>query len=164
MTAKVRSLRLPGRPDQVRTARRFVADQLGIDHSYRDDAILLVSETATNAVEHTESGEVGGHFTVTVSHTADWARIVVADEGSYTAPCFCRVAPESTEGRGSELLDSCATKWGITREPAGTRVWFDVGLSAAEAAEEKGRGLEVEPAGETGGHRQELPQGHGTAA
>ncbi|GAA3213458.1 ATP-binding protein [Actinocorallia longicatena] len=164
MTARVRSLRLPGRPDQVRSARRFVADELGAEHACRDDAVLLVSETATNAVEHTGSGGPGGHFVVTVSHTDTWARIVVSDEGSHSTPCFCRVSVESTEGRGSELLDNCAARWGITREPDGTRVWFDVGLSAADAVEKEGRGLEVEPAGETGGHRPALPRGHGTAA
>ncbi|MDX6742703.1 ATP-binding protein [Actinocorallia sp. A-T 12471] len=122
------SVRFPGRADQVRRARRFVGRALGEEHAGREDAILLVSETVTNAVEHTGSGGPGGFFTVTVSRTDTWARVVVADAGAQTVPCFCRVGAESTEGRGSELLDACASRWGITRDPDGTRVWFDVGV------------------------------------
>jgi serine/threonine-protein kinase RsbW len=132
MGAQVSSLRLPGRPDQVRAARRFVAEALGSGHIHRDTAVLLVSETATNAVEHSGSGGPGGHFVVTVSTTETWARVVVADEGSVGIPCFCRVSAESTEGRGSELLDGCASRWGFTRGPDGTRVWFDVGAEPPE--------------------------------
>jgi serine/threonine-protein kinase RsbW len=132
MGARVCSLRLPGRPDEVRTARRFVADVLGRAHAYRDEAVLLVSETATNAVEHSGSGCPGGHFTITVTRTDTWARVVVADEGSLDTPCFCRAGPESTEGRGSEILDGCASRWGFVRGPEGTRVWFDVGSEPAD--------------------------------
>ncbi|MEO3785190.1 ATP-binding protein [Actinocorallia sp. B10E7] len=138
MGAQVRSLRLPGRPEQVRTARRFVSDVLGTAHAHRDAAVLLVSETATNAVEHSGSGGPGGHFIVTVSNTDTWARVVVADEGSASVPCFCRVGVESTEGRGSELLDGCASRWGFTREPEGTRVWFDVGAEPVERSDQHG--------------------------
>ncbi|MEU3169405.1 ATP-binding protein [Streptosporangium sp. NPDC006930] len=46
------SQRFPATPDQVRGARAFVADILGDDHPLRDDAMLLTSELATNAVEH----------------------------------------------------------------------------------------------------------------
>ena len=116
----------------MRAARRFVADVLGDAHAHRDEAVLLVSETATNAVEHSGSGAPGGHFTVTVSRTDTWARVVVADEGSVRTPCFCRVSVEATEGRGSELLDGCASRWGFTRGPEGTQVWFDVGVRRSE--------------------------------
>jgi len=47
------SQRFPTTPDQVKGARTFVADILGDDHPNRDDAILLTSELATNAIEHT---------------------------------------------------------------------------------------------------------------
>ncbi|WP_460305384.1 ATP-binding protein [Actinocorallia aurea] len=128
------SVRFPGRADQVRRARSFVGRALGLEHAGREDAILLVSETVTNAVEHTGSGEPGGFVTVTVSRTDTWARVVVSDAGAQTVPCFCRVGAQATEGRGSELLDACASRWGITRDPRGTRVWFDVGDAPEDAA------------------------------
>ncbi|MEU8202719.1 hypothetical protein [Streptosporangium sp. NPDC049046] len=46
------SQRFAATPDQVKPARAFVAELLGDDHPLRDDAILLTSELATNAVEH----------------------------------------------------------------------------------------------------------------
>ncbi|MEO5873650.1 MAG: phenylalanine--tRNA ligase beta subunit-related protein [Streptosporangiaceae bacterium] len=166
MSGQVRSVTLPGTPDQVRVARRFVADTLGDGHGSRSDAVLLVSETATNAVEHTGSGDPGGRFTVTVRHTETWARVTIADEGSHNSPCFCRVSAEATAGRGTEILDGYAVCWGITRSSEGTRVWFDVGHPAPSPGQpgDADRGLEVERAGDTGGSRPELPQGHGTAA
>jgi hypothetical protein len=153
--------------ESPRKARRFVADTLGEQHKSLCDAVLLVSETATNAVEHTGSGDSGGRFTLTVRHTENWARVTIADEGSDTPPCFCRVSPEATEGRGTEILDNYSLCWGIIRSADGTRVWFDVGhpvLSSALPDDIEGRGLEVELAGDTGGCRPELPQGHGAAA
>ncbi|MET8047354.1 ATP-binding protein [Streptosporangium sp. NPDC005286] len=46
------SQRFTAVPDQVRPARNFVAEILGDDHPLHDDAMLLTSELATNAVEH----------------------------------------------------------------------------------------------------------------
>ncbi|MFF5110012.1 ATP-binding protein [Streptosporangium sp. NPDC000509] len=46
------SQRFAATPEQVRPARAFVAELLGNDHPLRDDAMLLTSELATNAVEH----------------------------------------------------------------------------------------------------------------
>ncbi|MER6829442.1 ATP-binding protein [Streptosporangium sp. NPDC000563] len=46
------SQRFAATPDQVKPARAFVAALLGDDHPLRDDAMLLTSELATNAVEH----------------------------------------------------------------------------------------------------------------
>ncbi|MGJ6963445.1 ATP-binding protein [Streptosporangium sp. G11] len=46
------SQRFPATRDQVRNARNFVAEILGDDHPLRDNAMLLTSELATNAVEH----------------------------------------------------------------------------------------------------------------
>jgi hypothetical protein len=62
------SLTIPGRPEQVATARAFVARTLsshrvGADH---DAATLLTSEIVTNAVQHTKSGVDGGTVTIVV--------------------------------------------------------------------------------------------------
>jgi anti-sigma regulatory factor (Ser/Thr protein kinase) len=47
--------------------------------------VLLVSELATNAIAHSESGR-GGSFTVTVIHRAGDVRVEVADQGGTWAP------------------------------------------------------------------------------
>ena len=58
----------PGRPEQVATARAFVArtlssHQVGADY---DVAILPTSEIVTNAIQHTKSGVDGGRATIVV--------------------------------------------------------------------------------------------------
>ena len=62
------SLTIPGRPEQVATARAFVSRtlssyQVGADN---DAATLLTSEIVTNAVQHTKSGVDGGTVTIVV--------------------------------------------------------------------------------------------------
>src|SRR5690242_9890192 len=51
---------LPGRPEYVREARKFVARAIGADHPRADAALLLTSELVTNAVTHSRSGLPGG--------------------------------------------------------------------------------------------------------
>jgi len=63
--------RLPGTPDQVRKVRRIIT-ALGDSHPCVEDAVLLASETATNAVQHSDSARQGGEFALTVEHTDIW--------------------------------------------------------------------------------------------
>src|SRR5215467_5661359 len=69
-----------GDAGQVRAARRFVAGALdgctGVS-----DALLCVSELATNAVLHSRSGRPGGRFTVRATRQAGSVRVEVTDEG-----------------------------------------------------------------------------------
>jgi anti-sigma regulatory factor (Ser/Thr protein kinase) len=118
---------LPGTPDQVRTVRRIVGATLGDGHPCRDDAVLLSSETATNAITHSDSGAEGGKFTLRVEYTGTWACVSVRDDGSSRLPCWCRAGQEATNGRGTELLDNLAIRWGVLREGPGTTVWFELG-------------------------------------
>jgi anti-sigma regulatory factor (Ser/Thr protein kinase) len=54
----------PGRPDQIAHARDFTRRVLGLC-PVLDEAVLLVSELATNAIEHTATGNEGS-FHVTI--------------------------------------------------------------------------------------------------
>ena len=64
LVASPRRRVFPGHPDQVRQARRFVARALD-GCPAADDAVLGVSELASNAIQHTRSGK-GGRFQVLV--------------------------------------------------------------------------------------------------
>ena len=55
-----------GRPDQVREARRFLGALLA-GSPVAGDAVLCVSELASNAVLHSNSSRAGGTFTVHVA-------------------------------------------------------------------------------------------------
>jgi anti-sigma regulatory factor (Ser/Thr protein kinase) len=113
-----------GSADQVRQARQFVGRVLEA-FSFADDAILLVSELASNAVTHTESGR-GGKFTVTVYRAGAWARVEVRDEGSATSPVVgtCDEADESGYGLG--LVELLADRWGHGGSARGRVVWFEL--------------------------------------
>ncbi|GAB3962934.1 hypothetical protein GCM10029978_019470 [Actinoallomurus acanthiterrae] len=117
---------LPGTPDQVRRVRRIVGVALGDAHPCLDDAVLLSSETATNAITHSDSGMEGGKLTLRVECTGTWARVSVRDDGSFRLPCWCRAGRTATNGRGTELLDNLATRWGVLREGVGSTVWFEL--------------------------------------
>ncbi|MCZ4120006.1 ATP-binding protein [Streptomyces sp. H39-S7] len=118
----------PGTPAQVSTARRYVTRLLA-DPAYRhvvDDAVLLVSELASNAIMHTRSGDLLGGFTVELGFAADTLRVAVHDQGSREVP---RVLNGSGEGgRGLGLVQVLAAAWGITGGPAGRTLWFELTL------------------------------------
>ncbi|MCM2426422.1 ATP-binding protein [Streptomyces sp. RKAG337] len=118
----------PGTPAHVSTARRYVTQFLA-DPGYRhviDDAVLLVSELASNAILHTRSGDPLGGFTVELGFSADTVRIAVHDQGSREVP---RVLHGNGEGgRGLGLVEVLAADWGITGGPAGRTVWFALTL------------------------------------
>lgn len=71
----------PGQPDQVREARAFLRGVLG-GCPVADTALLVCSELASNAVQHSRSARPGGAFTVRARlRPGAWAWIEVQDEG-----------------------------------------------------------------------------------
>ena len=87
-----------------------------------DDAALLVSELATNALTHSASGQ-GGTFTVTVSHRSADVRVEVADQGGPWTP---DMTGDELHGRGLLIVGSLAHSWGITGDDSGRTVWFEL--------------------------------------
>jgi anti-sigma regulatory factor (Ser/Thr protein kinase) len=120
-----KAVRLPGLPAQVAVARRFVAEALGDGHPCRADAMLLTSETGTNAIAHSSSGRPGGSFLLTVRWTDGWVRVAIADQGAAGAPCLRRAGPGEPSGRGIALLDGLAVtpRSGSTSGPARVSRW-----------------------------------------
>lgn len=121
--------RFPGLPNQIRHARRFVARQLG-DTPQVSTATLLTSELATNAVTHSASGRDGGKFEVTVSRAVNWARVEVRDLGGAEQPRAQHRDPydASENGRGLDLVEALAGKWGTDArvDGMGRLVWFEL--------------------------------------
>jgi serine/threonine-protein kinase RsbW len=67
-----------GRADQVRHVRSDVASYLG-DSPITNDAVLVASEIASNAILHSRSR--GAHFTIRVALHRDHARVECRDAG-----------------------------------------------------------------------------------
>jgi len=120
-------LELPPTTESVPTARRFVRNAMRESDTVADvdTASLLVTEIVTNAVLHALTP-----MTVRVSVAADVVRIEVRD-GSIVAPRMHTFSATAATGRGLQMLERLAVRWGVRPEPPeGKVVWFEVGAAA----------------------------------
>jgi len=122
--AVIGSLTIPGRPEQVSAARSFVAKAIGLEEPATDVAVLLTSETVTNAVLHSNSRRAGGRVTITVVEVGGGVRIEVADEGSRLSAPVVKGDGCVTGGHGLHLVQTLSDQWGYVREELSTTVWF----------------------------------------
>jgi anti-sigma regulatory factor (Ser/Thr protein kinase) len=123
-------LDLPAEPASIARARRFVRGALHALSAQPvvDDAVLLISELATNAVLHARTA-----FTVEVSSSPERVRICVADS-SPLPPRTRSYGLESTTGRGLRLVESLSTAWGVQPLAAGKTVWVELLADGSTAA------------------------------
>ena len=111
----------PAIPQSVARARAFVTNAFA-GHPDQQDARLLVSELATNAVRHGE----GGQFTITIESRPDAVRVWVSNPGDGRLPVRKRDRDLTSEdGRGIALVDECAWRWGYAQDNRETVVYFD---------------------------------------
>ena len=107
----------------ARRARAFAAEALR-SWGWHDVEVaeLLVSELASNAVQHTTSPTVA----VTVSEGAGRSvRIEVANVGRGD-PVRRPPDPTRVGGHGLAVVAELAAAWGIERGAAATTVWFEL--------------------------------------
>jgi anti-sigma regulatory factor (Ser/Thr protein kinase) len=95
-----------------------------------DDALLVATEVATNAVLHTRSGLPGGTFTVRaeVRATGDVCtlRVEVHDAGPFDADQPADPRPPDQRWRGLMLVDAIANRWGMEPVDPGHVVWLEL--------------------------------------
>lgn len=114
---------LPGLPAMVQAARRGVRALLEeTDCARIDDAELIVSEFASNAVLHSRSAGVDGSFTVALEVKPGWVRLEVADAGP--AAETGRGHPDDEHRRGLLIVDAVADRWGHQRPSGGCAVFW----------------------------------------
>lgn len=129
------TLTVPGRPEHVARARRFITRTVSAAGRIDSDAAtLLTSELVTNAIQHTRSGD-GGSVTVTVTGLPDGVLVEVTDQGAAGAPSV-RGELYAADGHGLYLVQRLARRWGYLHDPAGTTVWFHLADYAARATEQ----------------------------
>jgi anti-sigma regulatory factor (Ser/Thr protein kinase) len=110
------------RAEEVPVARRFIRDTLA-DHPALLDAELLACELMTNAVQHaTDAARV----TVAVTRCGPVVHVDVIDDGQTGLPHWREAEGHDEDGRGFQLVNEIAQRWGFLREPAGTCVWFEL--------------------------------------
>nr|WP_238338333.1 ATP-binding protein [Pedococcus badiiscoriae] len=111
-------------PRAVGAARHFAVSALaawGVDEGTVTNAILCLSELVTNAVMHTDAGcelRFVLHHGVLTGTVRDSGSNVVVDPGNVA------VDPLAVHGRGLQLVDALATRWGSRLDAGGMTVWF----------------------------------------
>ena len=100
----------PGRPDQARAVRAFVA-ALFPGCPQLDDMLLAADELVVNALRHTKSGQ-GGSFLVEVLRAVDRVAVSVADEGGPSEPVATDADQLAESGRGLRTVSLVADSWG----------------------------------------------------
>jgi anti-sigma regulatory factor (Ser/Thr protein kinase) len=118
------STELPAVPASVPEGRAFLHKALTSWHcaDRADDALLLLSETLTNAVQHAE-GPVALHL-----HRSATALTVEVGDRSPHLPQPRPAAQDEESGRGLVLVRALADSWGVRPTDEGKTTWFTLKL------------------------------------
>ncbi|WP_230396629.1 ATP-binding protein [Streptomyces blattellae] len=119
-------LELPAHRSSVGAARRSMSDRLAeweLPGELCADAVLLLSELATNAVRHTLSTR----FLCGVGLVEDGCLRVEVHDRNHACHALppCVAGPDDEGGRGLFLVDQLAESWGVDRSrlTGGNAVW-----------------------------------------
>ncbi|MFI2764920.1 ATP-binding protein [Streptomyces echinatus] len=117
-------------PETAAKARHFARVALCAWHmdDAVDDAALVLTELFTNAVRHAR----GGAVRVIINRSAeDRVYVAVVDRAPRQLPLPRNAAVEDIGGRGLEVIDGLADRWGYDLmgpglQPWGKRVWAEM--------------------------------------
>lgn len=119
-----------GRIDQVRRIRDWCQNAIGMDDGRAAPVLRIVSELATNAIQHSASGDRYGRVRTTVQvMPGDFVLLRVIDDGPRAGRPVTRpyipgwVGEPSVGGYGLALVSALAEKWWWTDHPRGLAVW-----------------------------------------
>jgi anti-sigma regulatory factor (Ser/Thr protein kinase) len=112
----------------VSEARRFtrhMCEKAGLASVIAETAVLLTSETVTNAIVH-------GHSEVRLTVRVDGGgvRVETGDDNS-RHPVPQSADADALDGRGLALIEAASSRWGVTDEDYGKVVWFELRRSPA---------------------------------
>jgi anti-sigma regulatory factor (Ser/Thr protein kinase) len=109
-----------GAPREARQAVDEALRHLGHHGRLVDDARLVVTELAANAVVHARSP-----FSVSIRHKDSTVRVLVGDR-SPAAPEVRAASSTLLSGRGMRLVAAIAARWGVDFTPDGKVVWAEL--------------------------------------
>ncbi|MFJ5561113.1 ATP-binding protein [Streptomyces sp. NPDC093250] len=125
--SKSLSFRVPADVGSVPFARRRVAAtvrdwDLPLVDGTVETLELLTAEVIANAVVHTGEG-----CQVTVSWNGTCVRLEAADTEGSLLPQWAPAGLDAESGRGLQLVDGLAQRWGARPTSDGKVVWFEIG-------------------------------------
>ncbi|MFJ4653304.1 MEDS domain-containing protein [Nocardia sp. NPDC088792] len=116
-------------PVAVSAARRFVTDRLrswGRSARVIDDAALVVSELAANAVVHAHTV-----FRVSLAQSDSTVKITTEDL-SAAQPVLGSRDRTSPGGRGMLLINALSSRWGAEAGAQGKSIWSEISFAAEQ--------------------------------
>ncbi|MFA1545728.1 ATP-binding protein [Actinomadura chokoriensis] len=134
------TLTLPGVRRSVGYARQFLRDLLPPGHLALDDLVTVGSETVSNALAHTASGE-GGRVTVSLLGGGDVYRLEVADDGAGGGRPHVKAETGAESGRGLRIVEALTESWGFRTDGDRTIVWARFRSPCGILLENTDRGL-----------------------
>lgn len=117
---------LPAEAASVTLARHHIIGLLhawGWDDERIDDAALMTTELATNAVEHARTP-----FTLSADVSKPTLRVTVRDS-SPLPPVARAPSAIAVDGRGLAFVTALADRWGCDPGVDGKTVWFETGAT-----------------------------------
>jgi anti-sigma regulatory factor (Ser/Thr protein kinase) len=117
------SMSLDGGLEAAAEARQALSRLRGdLDPPLLETMRLLVTELIANSVKHARTDAVG--LNVVIGRGA--VLVEVRDEGPGFEPADRTAGQDKASGWGLFLVDRLADRWGVAREDAATRVWFEL--------------------------------------
>lgn len=131
------SFRFVGRPESIKEAREWMERRLtlsGAPEEATANTLLLLSELATNNIQHAPTNSVGrGDFYVR-AFFFHWCLRVELLDAYGRAPAPRLVTPDIYDegGRGLLLVNALASRWGRFQSVRGPGVFFELHWGSPE--------------------------------
>ena len=106
-------------------ARRVIATALsglGISETLIAEAVLIVSELVSNAIQHARP-RADGQLLLAWRVDTHRLRLEVTDGGGDTDPAVQSLAGEAIGGRGLAMVQALSAEWGVRRKGRDSTVW-----------------------------------------